>query len=72
MTVYRVFRLLYNTNNESCYSHLNNNEGDEIMIEIRLLEQLAAFAEYGTLSEAAEEAGVSVSEFEDWMKANVK
>ena len=25
-----------------------------------------------TLSEAAEEAGVSVSEFEDWMKANVK
>ena len=25
-----------------------------------------------TLSEAAEEAGVSVSEFEDWMKANVR
>jgi DNA-binding transcriptional LysR family regulator len=54
MKDYRVFKLLYNTNNESCYSHLNNNEGDEIMIEIRLLEQLAAFAEYGTLSEAAE------------------
>ena len=54
MKVYRVFKLLYNTNNERCYSHLNNNEGDEIMIEIRLLEQLAAFAEYGTLSEAAE------------------
>ena len=25
-----------------------------------------------TLSEAAEEAGVSVSEFEDWMKANAR
>ena len=43
-------------------------------IEKGTLQTLVRLVDRGrlTLSEAAEEAGVSVSEFEDWMKANVK
>ena len=43
-------------------------------IEKGTLQTLVRLVDRGrlTLSEAAEEAGVSVSEFEDWMKANVR
>ena len=49
-------------------------EGIEKGIEKGTLQTLVRLVDRGrlTLSEAAEEAGVSVSEFEDWMKANVK
>ena len=44
---------MYNANSQYCYSYLNSGRR-AFMVEIRLLEQLVAFAEYGTLSEAAE------------------
>ena len=44
---------MYNANSRYCYSFMNS-ERKIIMIEIRLLEQLAAFAESGTLSAASE------------------
>ena len=49
-------------------------EGIEKGIEKGTLQTLVRLVDRGrlTLSEAAEEAGVSVSEFEDWMKANVR
>ena len=49
-------------------------KGIEEGIEKGTLQTLVRLVNRGrlTLSEAAEEAGVSVSEFEDWMKANVK
>ena len=49
-------------------------KGIEEGIEKGTLQTLVRLVDRGrlTLSEAAEEAGVSVSEFEDWMKANVK
>ena len=49
-------------------------KGIEEGIEKGTLQTLVRLVNRGrlTLSEAAEEAGVSVSEFEDWMKANVR
>ncbi len=49
-------------------------KGIEEGIEKGTFQTLVRLVDQGrlTLSEAAEEAGVSVSEFEDWMKANVR